>query len=374
MTVSLYNRNAPSSLTVAARPNNRACVYVSTLAARALLLEPASAELFADNLVMLTQRAVVQAEPDDDGNFWCPEAGCSKSFADRHKQNFEGFRKYKLAYNHYWHERTNGNGHPDFYCKSATSSQTKRRLSAFKRASPNSPEQHNGTAKNVFSSECDVSPLVSQEQKSRSCTAKKRQLSSSSCLKQAGLPVISSADAADKDCSGEVETHVDTVSESGYVSKIEQVASETQATGKPACSSTELGKLQEQLENMPQHCQASVLVVGHVVGLISEEELRDAMRDNGPYALIVGQGEASHINTDMINKIKREGGRSLHTDRTASNTFLQNIYKRFNNRVSELTGDFAPNDEGYRLYQSVMAAERHAGVSFLEKTNSNDIV
>jgi len=215
--------------------------------------------------------------------------------------------------------------------------------------------------------------LLVQEQKRQRCTAKNRRLSSSSCLEQADVTVTSSADAADEeDCS--VETNVDIVSESGYFPKNEQVASEVQATGKPACSSNELGKLQEQLGNVPQHCQSSVLVVGHVLGLISAEELQDAVHDNGPYALIVGQGEASCINTDMINKVKREGGRSLHTARTASNIFLQDVYKRFNNRVSELTGGFADNDEGYRLYQSVLCAERHAGMSFLEKTNSHDIV
>lgn len=213
-----------------------------------------------------------------------------------------------------------------------------------------------------------------QEQKRQRCTANNRRLRSSSCLEQADSTVTSSADDADKHCSVEVETNVDIVSESGYVRKNEQVASKMQATGKAACSSNEIGKLQEQLGNMPQHCQSSVLVVGHVLGLISAEELQDAVCDNGPYALIVGQGEASCINTDMINKVKREGGRSLHTDRTASNTFLQDVYKRFNNRVSELTGGFADNDEGYRLYQSVLSAERHAGMSFLEQTNSNYIV
>ena len=213
-----------------------------------------------------------------------------------------------------------------------------------------------------------------QEQKRQRSTTNNRRLSSSSCLEQADLTVTSSADAADKLCSVEVETNIDIVSESGHVPKSEQVASEVQATGKPACSSNESGKLQEQLGNMPQHCQSSVLVVGHVLGLISEEELQDAVRDNGPYALIVGQGEASCINTDMINKVKREGGRSLHTDRTASNNFLQDVYKRFNHRVSELTGGLADNDVGYRLYQSVLSAERQAGMSFLGKTNSNYVV
>ena len=127
-----------------------------------LLLQPASAELSADNLVMLMQPAVVQAEPDDDGIFWCPEAGCSKSFADRNKQNFKGFRKYQQAYYHYWQEQKNSNGHAGIYCKSAASNQTKRRLLAFKRKSPNRPEQHNDTAQSVFSSECDLSPPVFQ--------------------------------------------------------------------------------------------------------------------------------------------------------------------------------------------------------------------
>ncbi|KAL0021163.1 hypothetical protein WJX77_006634 [Trebouxia sp. C0004] len=179
---------------------------------------------------MVAQPAVVPAQPDDDGIFCCPEAGCSISFADRHKQNFKGFRKYHLAYYHYWQE-------------------------AFNRESPNSPEQHNET----------------EEAKAHCQT---RQLSSSSCLEQADLTVISSADAADKDCSVEV------------------------------------------------------------LGLISAEELQNAVRDDGPYALIAGQGKAACINTDIINKVKREGGRSLHTDRTASNNFLQDVYKRFNNRVA----------------------------------------
>lgn len=213
-----------------------------------------------------------------------------------------------------------------------------------------------------------------QEQKRQRCTAKV-QISSVSCLEQEVPTVTSSADAAKQnDCNFQVETNVDNVSESGYCPKNAQVATEVQATAKPACSGIELGKLQEQLEELPQHCQSSVLVIGCVLGLISAEELQNAIDDIGPYALIIGQGEASCINIDMINKVKREGGRSLHTDRTTSNTFLQDVYKRFNNRVSELTGGFADNDEGYRLYQSVLSAERHAGMSFLEKTNSNHIV
>lgn len=112
--------------------------------------------------MILTQPAVVQAEPDDDGIYWCPEAGCSKSFADRNKQNFKGFRKYNLAYYHYWQERKNSNGHAGLYCKSAASSQTKRRLLALERESSNRPEQHNNTVESVFSSECDLSPLVFQ--------------------------------------------------------------------------------------------------------------------------------------------------------------------------------------------------------------------
>ncbi len=74
--------------------------------------------------MMLTQPVVIEAESDDAGRYWCPEAGCSKSFADRSKQNFKGFRKYENAYYHYEQERKKSNGHAGLYCKSASHRET----------------------------------------------------------------------------------------------------------------------------------------------------------------------------------------------------------------------------------------------------------
>ena len=134
----------------------RACV---SSPAQALL---SSAELSTENLMMLTQPVVIGAESDDAGRYWCPEAGCSKSFADRSKQNFKGFRKYENAYYHYEQERKKSNGHAGLYCKSASHRETKRRLLARMCESSKRPEQHSSTAPNAISSEPDLSPLVLQ--------------------------------------------------------------------------------------------------------------------------------------------------------------------------------------------------------------------
>ena len=124
--------------------------------------------------------------------------------------------------------------------------------------------------------------------------------------------------------------------------------------------------IQQRLKDMPQQCQASVLVLGHVLHLISTEELQDAVHNAGPCALIVGNGPAAHINTDMISKVKRKAALVLHSDRAVScTTFLQEVYKEFNSRISELTQLFPNNDEGYRAYQAVLFAEREAASAFL---------
>ena len=111
---------------------------------------------------MLTQPVVIEAKRDDAGRYWCPEAGCSKSFADRNKQNFRGFRKYENAYYHYEQERKQNHGHAGLYCKSASHRETKRRLLARRCESSKRPEQHSSTAQSAISSEHKFSPLVLQ--------------------------------------------------------------------------------------------------------------------------------------------------------------------------------------------------------------------
>lgn len=95
----------------------------------------------SETLLMTLGCTVIQAEPDGDGVFWCPEPGCDKSFAKRDKSSFLGFRKYQNAYYHYWSERKHNNGHTGFYCKSANSPQTKQRCLAREREGSTRSEQ-----------------------------------------------------------------------------------------------------------------------------------------------------------------------------------------------------------------------------------------
>ncbi len=136
----------------------------------------------------------------------------------------------------------------------------------------------------------------------------------------------------------------------------------------PVASSVTAQRVHQKLKNLPEQCQPSVLVLGHVLGPISAGELQAAMYGDGPCALIIGDGSEAHINNQMISKVKRICGRLLHSDRvSSSDAFVDDIYKKFNSRVSELTQQFPDNNEGYRAYQSVLNAERLAASAFLDQ-------
>lgn len=192
---------------------------------------------------------------------------------------------------------------------------------------------------------------------------------------QAETSAISSAAAVVQPPGSEADSFVDIISDPSCSSEHQSlpVTNTQQGTDQHANSSNDIHSIQQKLNNLSQHCQPSVLVLGHVMGLIPTEDLQDAAHDNGPCALVIGSGPAACINAAMISKVKRAVGRLLHSDRIAScNSLLEDTYKMFNSRVSELTGRFSHNDAGYRAYQSVLQAERKAALSYLEHLSSSE--
>ena len=189
---------------------------------------------------------------------------------------------------------------------------------------------------------------------------------------QAETSAISSAPAVVQPLDSEADSFVDIISDLSCSSAHQSLPVTQQGIDQHTTSSNDIPSIQQKLNNLPQHCQHSVLVLGHVMGLISTEELQDAVHGDGRCALVIGNGPAACINKAMISKVKRAGGRLLHSDRTAfCNSPLEDTYKMFNSRVSELTGRFSDNDAGYRAYQGVLQAERKAALSCLEHQSSS---
>lgn len=81
---------------------------------------------------------VIEAEPDANGRFWCPEDGCDKSFARRHATKFQGFRLYTKSYQHY---HNSSEGHTGIYCKSRNDPRIRKRVLNMQREHLIEPEQ-----------------------------------------------------------------------------------------------------------------------------------------------------------------------------------------------------------------------------------------